>query len=206
MDTVIADKIRSLKVLNHVDFMVLGDPIRSLFLPKWGKETELPDVYQNVVEYQENPDGEKEKIILNLWNLNDKTDATYRMFPLDGTVNTGFDYAIIVYDTITRKKKDDLNLWISVKDQVANRQHKDRQCSVIILVVKTTRTNPKEYEHIVQYCEKNGINVILVDNTKEDINKIKDLPESLSHITYKDRKKTIIQKVQGILLQSQASQ
>ena len=205
MDTATADKIRSLKVLNHVDFMVLGDPIRSLFLPKWGKDTELPDVYQNVVEYQEKPEDGKEKIILNLWNLNDKTDATYRMFPLDGTVNTGFDYAIIVYDTITRKKKEDLNLWISVKDQVANRQHIDRQCGVIVLVVKTTRTDPKEYEHITQYCEKNSINVIMVDNTKEDINKVKDLPESLSLITYKDRKEKIIQKVHEILQQSRVS-
>ena len=95
-----------MNVLNHVDFMVLGDQIRALFLPVWGKATELPDVYQNIMEYTENPD-KIEKVIINIWNLNDKTDATYRMFPLDGTENTGFDYAIIVYDVITRKKKED---------------------------------------------------------------------------------------------------
>ena len=205
MDTITADKIRSLNVLNHVDFMVLGDQIRTLFLPIWGKATELPDVYQNIMEYTENPD-KIEKVIINIWNLNDKTDATYRMFPLDGTENTGFDYAIIVYDVITRKKKEDLNLWLSIKDQVSNRQHSARKCEVVVLVVKTTRTEQKDYQHILDCCEKNGINVITVDNSKEDLGKMKDLPEKLSHITYKERKKRIIEKVREILQQNQASQ
>jgi hypothetical protein len=202
MDTVTADKIRSLNVLNHVDFMVIGDPIRSLFLSSWGTETQLPDVYQNIVEYKENPEDKPEKVILNIWNLSDRTDATYRMFPLDGTENTGFDYAIIVYDAITRKKNEDLGSWVSIKDQVSNRQHPSRKCGVVALLVKTSRTEQREYQHIIDYCNKNNINLIMVDNNKEDLSKMKDLPHNLSTITYTERKKYVIQKVREILQQN----
>lgn len=206
MDTVTADKIRSLNVLNHVDFMVIGDPIRSLFLSSWGTETQLPDVYQNIVEYKEKPEDKPEKVILNIWNLSDRTDATYRMFPLDGTENTGFDYAIIVYDAITRKKKEDLGSWVSIKDQVSNRQHPARKCGVVALLVKTSRTEQKEYQHVIDYCDKNNINLIMVDNSKEELSKMKDLPHNLSLITYKERKKYVIQKVREILHKNQVSQ
>ena len=189
----VADKIRSLKVLNHVDFMILGDPIKSIFFPMWGKETGLPDVYQNT--YQK---GGSDKIIINIWALSNNTDATYRMFPLDGTVNTGFDYSIIFYDAVTRKKSESIDLWVSIKNQIASKQHEDRKCNLVVIIVKTPKTQ-NIYSEISSYCEKNNIHKIIIENNEVEITKIKDLLKNLSDVVYKERKQKLVNKVTEIL-------
>ena len=191
--TEIADKIRSLKVINHIDFMLLGDPLRSIFLPMWGNSTDLPDVYQKVIDIDSN------KIVLNIWNLNDNTDATHRMFPLDGTINTGFDYCIIIYDAISRKKAENLDLWLSIKDQISSRQHKDRTCDVIVIVAKTSKTEESLYKNVTDYCNKHNINIIMINNSDEDFTNLRDLTEKLSNLIYNKRKNRVSEKIKEIL-------
>lgn len=188
--TEIADQIRALKLDKHVEIMLLGDPVKVLLLPLWANRTDIPNVHQAIYEHG---------IRCNIWNLADNADATCRMFPMDGTVNTGFDYCIVVYDAITRVKAEQLDKWITIKDQICSRQHPERKCQLVVIVVKTPRTPVATYDHVVQSCKKLHIHLIPVDNTSEGFGNIKSLLERLTNLVYQGRKEQHNRKVQALL-------
>lgn len=191
--TEIADQIRSIKLNHHIEFMLLGDPVKLLLAPLWGEQTDLPDVYQNVFQSKET------KLRCNIWNLADNADSTCRMFPLDGTINTGFDYCIVVYDAITRIKAEQLDKWTTIKDQISSRQHKDRPCQLVVLIIKAPRTPVSRYQHIMDTCKKHGVYVIPVDNNPDGMDKIKSLPKSLANLVYADRKAKHHERIKTLL-------
>jgi len=180
--TELADQLRTIKLDKYIEFMLLGDPVKLLLVPLWAEPSVLPGVYQTSY----NCAGDS--VRCNLWDLADNADATCRMFPMDGTVNTGFDYCIIVYDTITRVKKEELDKWITIKDQICSRQHPERQCELVVLVVKAPRTPSSKYSHIEKSCAKLKIHLIPVDNTKDGLDKIRSLLERLANLVYQKRK------------------
>lgn len=176
-----ANKIRSIKLNKHIDFMLLGDPIKMLFLGLWAQRTELPAVYQTVYTCN------NAQIRCNLWNLADNADSTARMFQMDGTINTGFDYCIIIYDTITRIQAEPLDKWTSIRDTICARQHPERPCKLVVLVVKTPRTDEAVYKHIIENCQRQKIYLVAVDNNSEGMERVKTLPEKLAGLVYQDR-------------------
>lgn len=206
--TEIADQIRSIKLNHHVEFMLLGDPIKLLLAPLWGDKTSLPDVYQNVFDAESESEstslGVKVKVKLrcNIWNLSENADSTCRMFPLDGTINTGFDYCVVVYDAITRIRPEQLDKWTTIKDQICSRQHPDRVCQLVVLVIKAPRTPVGRYQHIINTCKKQGVHVVPVDNNPDGMEKIKSLPKRLANLVYSNRKEKHHQRIKE-LLQSQ---
>lgn len=195
-----ADMIRGLRLNTHVEFMFLGDHIKSILLPLWSNLTALPGVHHCKCPVTASVSQPQLDIVI--WDLPDSADATCRMFPLDGTPNTGFDYCLIVYDTITRRKAQSLDKWTSVRDQICARQHSDRVCSTVVLVVKTPRTPPGLYEHVKEYCNTQSIHLIMVDNTTDGMNGIRDLPQRLAQLTYSKRKSQLRSKVDSILNES----
>lgn len=191
-----AKLIRNLRLNKHVDIMFLGDPIKSILMPMWARVTQLPGVHQTTYTF---PDDHV--VCCNIWDLS-VNDPICRMFPLDGTEDTGFDYCIIVYDAITRTKSENLEQWISVKDQICSQQHPNRECAVIVIVMKTLRTKEETYKHIVDQCEKQKIPVFPTDNTKQGLSKISNLPKEFAKIVFNKRKNHWLSKVQSILNES----
>jgi len=177
--TELADRIRAINLNKHIEFMLLGDSIKLVLLPLWTNRTDLPGVHQAEVVFS------GDKVRCNVWNI---SDDTCRMFPLDGTINTGFDYCIVIYDAITRIKPEQLDKWTTIRDQICSRQHPDRLCKLIVLVIKAPRTDIVKYQHIIDSCDKLNIHIILVDNVKEELNKIKSLLEKLANLVYRERK------------------
>ena len=195
--TSIADQIRNLYLNQHVEFMFLGDPLKTLVLSTWGKSTDLPGVYNTSY----NSSSEIGVIHCNIWDLPNNFDPAYRMFPLDGTEDTGFDYCIVVYDVTSPKSTSDNNLekWLSVKDLICSRQHPNRLCVVIVLIIKTPRTKEETYEHIKIQCSRQGISVILVDHTAKGIEGIRALPEDLANRVIEQRKEALLSKIEAIV-------
>ncbi len=191
-----ANRLRDLRLNHLVEFMFLGDPIKSLLVPYWCKSTPLPAVYRTSYQYG------TDQINCNVWDLAGNMEITCRMFPIDGTVNTGFDYCIVVYDAITRVKKTDIQTYLSIKDQIVSKQHPNRKCKVLVLILKTPRTKEEHYNHVLSYCQKYNIHSILVDNTHDGLSKIKDLPERLCNVVYQQRKDQLLSAVENILKES----
>jgi hypothetical protein len=191
--TELADQIRSIRLDKHIDFMLLGDQIKLLLLPLWTERTAMPGVHQTVFTCAD------DQVRCNIWDLSDNADSTCRMFPMDGTINTGFDYCIIVYDSITRIKAEALDKWVSIKDQICSRQHEDRPCQLVVLVVTTPRTPTQKYQHITDSCKKLTIHMIPVDNTRNGLDNIKTLPERLANIVYQSRKNKYQLQIQELL-------
>jgi hypothetical protein len=121
------------------------------------------------------------------------------MFPLDGTVNTGFDYCIVVYDAITRIKSEQLDKWTTIKDQICSRQHTERQCQLVVLVVKAPRTNVLAYQHIVDACKTLDIHMIPVDNGQAGLENIKTLLEKLANLVYHGRKTKHQERISSLI-------
>lgn len=193
--SVIANQIRNIHINRHVEIMLLGDPAKLLLLPMWARSTVIPDVHQAVYE----------EYRCNIWCVDQiskgPSGPVGRMFPMDGTINTGFDYCIVVYDTITRMQQEPLEKWLAIKDQICLRQHPDRKCQTIVIVLKTPRTSVTAYEHISQTACRLKIHLITVDNTSDGFDKIRTLVERLSGLIYIDRKaqyKEIISKLTEI--------
>lgn len=191
--TELADQIRAVRLDKHIEFMLLGDPVKLLLLPLWTERTSIPNVHQAVFTYA------GDRIRCNVWDLAENADATCRMFPMDGTINTGFDYCIIIYDAITRIKVEQLDKWITIKDQICSRQHPDRECKLVVLVVKAPRTPIQNYDHIIQSCKKLNIHIIPVDNTRDGLDNIKTLLERLANLVYQGRKAKHLDRIRQIL-------
>jgi hypothetical protein len=189
----LANQVRAVRLDKHIEFMLLGDPAKLLLLPLWAERTGIPNVHQAVFTCA------GDQIRCNVWDLAENADATCRMFPMDGTINTGFDYCIVIYDTITRIKAEQLDKWITIKDQICSRQHPDRNCQLVVLVIKTPRTPIGTYEHIVQSCAKLKIHMIPVDNTRDGLDNIKTLLERLSNLVYKERRSQHNDRIRQIL-------
>ena len=190
----IASQIRDMRINKHVEIMLLGDPAKLLLLPLWAQSTIIPEVYQAVYpEYR-----------CNIWNCASMASASasasaLTMFHMDGTVNTGFDYCIVVYDTITRLQAESLDKWISIKDQICVRQHPDRKCEMVVIVLKTPRTPAAVYDHITQATAKLKVHMIPVDNTADGLNRIKTLVERLANVVYTKRKAVHAQTIEKLL-------
>lgn len=191
--TELANKIRAIRLNKHIEFMLLGDPVKLLLCSLWGKQTDIPQVHQAVFACA------GDQVRCNIWDLADNVDATCRMFPMDGTINTGFDYCIVVYDAITRIKAEQLDKWTTIKDQICSRQHSDRSCQLVVLVVKAPRTPPKAYQHIIDTCKRQSIHLIPVDNTHDGMNTIKSLLEKLANLVYQKRKGIYHNQISSIL-------
>jgi len=191
--TELADRIRAIKLNKHIEFMLLGDPVKLLLNGLWAEPSPLPAVYQTTCVCA------GDSVRCNIWDLADNADATCRMFPMDGTINTGFDYCIVVYDTITRVKKEELDKWITIKDQICSHQHPDRQCQLVVLVVKAPRTQVDKYSHIDESCKRLDIHYIPFDNTKDGLAKIHTLPERLANLVYQQRKARHHQRISDLL-------
>jgi hypothetical protein len=195
----IANQIRDIQTNRYVEIMLLGDPAKLLLLPLWAHSTIIPDVHQAV--YRDHR--------CNIWSLEYGPSGASpsaggagggsRMFPMDGTVNTGFDYCIIVYDAITRIQSEPLDKWIAIRDQICMRQHPDRKCEMVVIVLKTPRTPLAAYEHISQEAAKLKIHMIPVDNTTEGLTRIKTLVERLAGMVYTKRKTGRMQMIRKLL-------
>ena len=186
-----ATQIRELRLNRFVEFMFLGDPIKALILPHWTQqEQELPSVYRSVYSHR---DG---KVYCNIWDWN--TDNN-RLFPLDDTEETGFDYCIIVYDAITRKTDGHISPYLSAKEQVVSRQHSERKCSTIVIVLRTPWTKEDQYMDVKAYCLQHQIHCIYVDNTKEGISRVSNLPERLCSHVMTEREGKIHRRVRALL-------
>lgn len=191
--TELADQIRTIKLDKYIEFMLLGDPVKLLLTGLWAEPSALPGVYQSSYICA------GDSVRCNVWDLADNADATCRMFPMDGTINTGFDYCIIVYDVITRVKKEELDKWITIKDQICSRQHPDRKCQLVVLVVKAPRTQSEKYSHIEESCKRLKVHLILVDNTKNGLDTIRTLLERLANLVYQGRKALHHQRISDLL-------
>jgi hypothetical protein len=191
--TDLANHIRSIRLNKHVDFMVLGDPVKLLFLGVWARSTELPGVYQTIYTCA------GDQVRCNIWDLAENADSTTRMFHMDGTPDTGFDYCIIFYDTITRTSPEPLDKWTTVKDGVCARQHPERECKLVVIIIKTPRTDRSVFQHVVDSCQRQDIHCIFVDNDAESTKRIGSLPEKLTGLTYLARKERHSKKIQAVL-------
>lgn len=191
----IANSIRNLRFDKYIDIMLIGDHAKYLLLPLWGTRTDLPNVYQSRFTY-----GSEELLdtmICSLWNLPSNTDATKRMFHLDGNEDTGFDYCIIVISgsasaSAASSVGSELLQYLAIRDNIQRHQHQDKKCELVVLILKTTTQS-----QVVDYCKDKHIHHILVD--KDCLDKIRNLPEKLCDIIYKHRKKCMAAKVQALL-------
>jgi hypothetical protein len=197
--SMIADRIRSLRLDKYIDIMFIGDHAKSFLLPKWGRMTDLPDVYQS--RYVCSGDT----VVCNLWDLPSNTDATKRMFHLDGTEDSGFDYCIIVYDTITRLRRGHILKYLAIRENIQKHQHPNKKCELVVVILKTMDTWENSYTHIVDYCRNHEIHCILMNNTgKDGIDKFYNLPEQLCNLVYQNRKTQMSAKVDLILKESES--
>jgi hypothetical protein len=179
--TEVANQLRALTLNKHVDIMCIGDPSKSLLLPLWATPTILPRVHHRIYKCGEI------SVRCNIWDVTSNTDAAHRMFPMDGTEHTGFDYCIIVYDAIFRRQKQNIDSYTDTKEQLTNQQHSNRRCVTVVLILKTPRTPESDYAHILDYTASKKIHCIPVDNTHEGLKKVRDLPERLCTIVLKKR-------------------
>jgi hypothetical protein len=191
--TEIANQLRALVLDKHVNIMCLGDPIKSLLLPLWATPTLLPHVHHRTYTCG------NVSTMCNIWDIPPRTDAAHRMFPLDGTPYTGFDFCIIVYDVISRLRKDTLDNYIDTKEQLTNQQHVDRPCKVVILILTTPRTPKDTYIHIINYAKSRDMHCIPVDNTHEGLKKISEFTQNLCQLVMTDRQTQLSSKVDSIL-------
>lgn len=178
-----ASKIRDLSLNTHINIMCIGDPLKSLLLPFWASPTIIPHVHYRSHTYKPPDTDRTVKCKCNIWDIVTGTDAAHRMFPQDGTTHTGIDFCLIFYDAISRIKTGEIDRYIAIKNQLTGRQHTDRPCTTMIIIMKTPRTADTEYNHIKDLAAAQGINCILVDNTQEGLKKASGLPKDLcNHI------------------------
>ena len=108
-----------------------------------------------------------------------------------------------MYDTITRMQRGHILKYLSIRDNIQELQHPDKKCALVVIVLKREDTWDTAYSHIVDYCREHSIHLILMDNTKEGIEKIRKLPEQLCNIVYQDRKALMLKKKIALLTSSQ---
>lgn len=200
-----ASKIRDLSLNTHINIMCIGDPLKSLLLPFWASPTMIPRVHFRLHNYKP-PDTDKVlKCKCNIWDIVTNTDAAHRMFPQDGTVHTGMDFCLIFYDAISRIKSEGMDRYIAVKDQLTGRQHRDRSCVTMIVIIKTPRTAESEYAHVKDLAAAQKVNCIMVDNTQEGLKKAAGLPEDLCNIVMRKRHALLTERIGEILRSTHTS-
>lgn len=194
-----ARQIRDLSLNTHVNIMCIGDPLKSLLLPFWASPTMIPRVHFRAHNYKP-PDTDKMlKCKCNVWDIVTNTDAAHRMFPQDGTMHTGMDFCLIFYDAISRIKSEGMDRYISVKDQLTGRQHADRPCVTMIIIIKTPRTAESEYAHVKDLAAAQKVNCITVNNTQEGLKKASGLPADLCNRVMDERHSRLTERIGEIL-------